>query len=123
MNSPVTADSPTTAPGVLGLLSGPLTAGLVLRLLHNVIDPELGIDIVELGLVYEVEVDETVGGVDIEMTLTTPGCPLSDFMEDQIRAQLAQLPQIKDVHIELVWDPAWVPEMMSATARQTLGWR
>lgn len=122
MESEPRRDATIAASGVLGLLTEPLTAELVRRLLHNVIDPELGVNIVDLGLVYAVDVDETVGGVDIEMTLTTPGCPLSGFMDDQIRAQLAQLPQVRQIHIELVWEPAWRPEMMSATARQALGW-
>lgn len=113
----------TAAPGLLGLLTESLSVELVHRLLRNVIDPELGVNIVDLGLVYAVDVDDSVGGVDIEMTLTTPGCPLSGFMDDQIRGQLAQLPQVRDIHIELVWEPAWGPEKMSATAREVLGWR
>lgn len=104
------------------MLAKPLTVGLVRGLLLNVIDPELGVNIVDLGLVYEVEVDGTAGAVAIEMTLTTPGCPLSGFMDDEIRAQLAQLPQIRTVQIDLVWEPAWRPEMMSDRARQALGW-
>ena len=96
---------------------------LVRRLLHNVIDPELGVNIVDLGLVYEVTIDADSGGVVIELTLTTPGCPLSGFMDDEIRSQLAQLPQIRRVSVDLVWEPAWRPEMMSEHARQTLGWK
>ena len=114
-------DGAPAAPGVLGLLSGALSVGLVLGLLRNVIDPELGVNIVDLGLGYDVTIDEQTGEVEIEMTLTTPGCPLSGYMDDQIRAQLAQLPQARHVSIELVWDPAWAPHMMSAAARGTLG--
>lgn len=110
-------------PGVLGLLAGPLTAALVRDRLHQVIDPELGVNIVDLGLVYEVEIDEQAGGVAIELTLTTPGCPLSGFMDDAIRGQLAQLPQVREIAVELVWEPPWSPEMMSSRARQALGWR
>lgn len=123
MSSAPDQDTTIAAPGVLGLLTESLTVELVRRLLRSVIDPELGVNIVDLGLVYGVEVDESVGGVDIDMTLTTPGCPLSGFMDDQIRSRLAQLPQVRDVHVELVWEPAWSPEMMSAAARQALGWR
>lgn len=110
------------AAGVLGLLTEPLTVELVRRLLRTVIDPELGVNIVDLGLVYEVAIDEDAGKVAIEMTLTTPGCPLSGFLDDQIRGCLAQLPQVREVSIELVWEPAWYPEMMSEAARETLGW-
>lgn len=115
-------DVPPTAPGVFGLLTEPLTDGLVRRLLQTVIDPELGVNIVDLGLVYEIAIDESAGAVEIEMTLTTPGCPLSGFLDDQIRGCLAQLPQVRDVRIELVWEPPWDPEMMSGAGRRTLGW-
>lgn len=110
------------AAGVLGFLTEPLTVELVRRLLRTVIDPELGVNIVDLGLVYEIAIDASTGKVAIEMTLTTPGCPLSGFLDDQIRGCLAQLPQVREVAIELVWEPAWDPEMMSEDARETLGW-
>lgn len=111
------------APGVLGVLSGPLSEGLVRRLLRTVIDPELGVNIVDLGLVYDIAVDGETGAVAIEMTLTTPGCPLSGYLDDRIRGCLAQLPQVRRVGVELVWDPPWDPEMMSDAARGALGWR
>ncbi len=116
-------DQTVAAPGVLGLLTASLSVELVSELLRNVLDPELGVNIVDLGLVYEVEVNERAGSVAIKMTLTTPGCPLSGFMDDQIRAQLTQLPQVRDIQIELVWEPAWDPARMSDAARRMLGWR
>lgn len=115
----------TAAPGawdVLGLLAQPLTPELVRRLLRTVIDPELGVNIVDLGLVYAVSVDQS-GGVAIEMTLTTPGCPLGGFLDDQIHACLMQLPQVGDVRVELVWNPEWKPEAMSDAAKEQLGWQ
>lgn len=120
---PTAAASPAGMPGVFGLLAAPLTAALVGDRLRHVIDPELGVNIVDLGLVYAVAVDEPAGGVAIELTLTTPGCPLSGFMDDSIRGQLAQLPQVREVAVELVWEPPWSPEMMSSRARQALGWQ
>lgn len=113
----------STAPGLLGVLSGELTEDLILRLLHNVIDPELGVNIVDLGLVYDVAIDEGAGAVEVEMTLTSPGCPLSGYMDDEIHAQMTQLPQVRQVDVELVWDPAWAPHMMSDAARSALGWQ
>ncbi len=119
-SSPHDTDA-TAAPGVLGLLAEPLTPELARALLSDVIDPELGVNIVDLGLVYEVTVD-CGGVVEIEMTLTTPGCPLGGFLEDQIRACLTVLPQVSDVSVRLVWDPPWEPEAMSDAAREQLGW-
>jgi len=115
------ADEPV-ASGVLGLLSEPLSEELVRSRLRAVIDPELGVNIVDLGLVYGIELEER-GTVAIEMTLTTPGCPLGGFLDDQIRAALAVLPQVRDVRLELVWEPPWQPEAMSDAAREQLGWR
>ena len=112
---------PSCAPGVLGLLVESLRPELVRSLLRTVIDPELGVNIVDLGLVYEIATDDG-GAVTIEMTLTTPGCPLGGFLEDQIRACLTPLPQVRDVRVELVWDPPWEPEAMSEAAREQLGW-
>ena len=108
-------------PGVLGLLAEPPTPELVRALLRDVIDPELGVNIVDLGLVYDIAVDDS-GVVEIEMTLTTPGCPLGGFLEDQIRTCLTVLPQVRDVVVELVWDPSWEPETMSDAAKEQLGW-
>jgi metal-sulfur cluster biosynthetic enzyme len=107
--------------GVLGLLTASLTPSLVRGLLRTVIDPELGVNIVDLGLVYGIAT-EPQGLVAIEMTLTTPGCPLGGFLDDQIRACLAQLPQVSDLRIELVWEPPWGPAAMSDAAKEQLGW-
>jgi metal-sulfur cluster biosynthetic enzyme len=107
--------------GALGLLTRLLDAGLVLEMLRQVIDPELGVNIVDLGLVYDVTIAAD-GNVEIEMTLTTPGCPLGGFLDDQIRACLAQLPQVRGVAVTLVWEPPWDPTAMSDLAREQLGW-
>ena len=107
--------------GALGLLTAPLTPELVLGMLRGVLDPELGVNIVDLGLVYDVAVDEG-GAVEIAMTLTTPGCPLGGYLEDEVRGCLAQLPQVRDVSVRLVWEPPWGPEKVSASGREQLGW-
>lgn len=112
--------APGSARGVLGLLGEPLSPQLVRGLLRGVIDPELGVSIVELGLVYDVKVDD--GVVAVEMTLTTPGCPLGGFLEDQIRACLTPLPQVRDIRVQLVWEPPWDPGAMSDAAKEQLGW-
>jgi metal-sulfur cluster biosynthetic enzyme len=92
----------------------------VLEALRNVYDPELGINIVDLGLVYEVHVDDQ-GAVDIQYTLTTMGCPIGPLIEDQMRALLATVPGIGEVRPEMVLRPAWTPEMMSDEAKAALG--
>jgi metal-sulfur cluster biosynthetic enzyme len=92
----------------------------VLEALKSVIDPELGINIVDLGLVYEVDVAED-GDVDIQYTLTTMGCPIGPLIEDQMRAFLAPLDGVGEVRPELVLRPAWNPEMMSEEAKAALG--
>lgn len=108
------------AVGPLGLVSAPLSVELVEELLREVIDPELGVNIVDLGLVYGIELAGRE--VRIEMTLTTPGCPLGGYIEDEIRANLHQLPQVHEVVVNIVWEPLWSPERMSDAAREQLGW-
>jgi metal-sulfur cluster biosynthetic enzyme len=88
--------------------------------MKNVFDPELGINIVDLGLVYDVRVDPE-GGVDIQYTLTTMGCPIGPMIEDQMRAFVASVPGIDEVRPEMVLRPAWSPEMMSDEAKAALG--
>jgi len=97
-----------------------LTPVLVLRALRGVIDPELGVNIVDLGLVYEVGV-ATDGVVTIEMTLTARGCLLEGCIDDEIRACLAQLPQVRELRVRIVWEPAWGFSAMSDAARERLG--
>jgi len=92
----------------------------VLEALKSVVDPELGINIVDLGLVYEVAVDPS-GDVDIQYTLTTMGCPIGPLIEDQMRAFLAAVPGIGEIRPEMVLRPAWNPEMMSEEAKAALG--
>ena len=92
----------------------------MLNALESVIDPELGIDIVNLGLIYEVDLDDD-GLSTVNMTLTTMGCPLTDYLSDNINHVLKALPEVNDVEIELVWYPQWNPDMMSRYARISLG--
>ncbi len=99
---------------------GGVTPDRVREALKQVYDPELGINIVDLGLVYDVEVSEA-GDVDISYSLTTMGCPIGPMIEDQMRAFLAPIDGIGDVRPELVFRPAWSPEMMSDEAKAALG--
>lgn len=89
--------------------------------LRSVDDPEVGMNIVDLGLVYGIDIAPQ--RVRVELTMTTPACPLGDLIsENAHRAVSAALPLDVAVEVELVWDPPWTPDMMSETARQTFGW-
>jgi metal-sulfur cluster biosynthetic enzyme len=103
-----------------GETAGAPTEDQVLEALKNVFDPELGINIVDLGLVYDVQIDAQ-GGVDISYSLTTMGCPIGPLIEDQIRAFLAPIQEIREVRPELVFRPPWSPELMSDEAKASLG--
>ena len=92
----------------------------VLEILRKVIDPEIGINVVDLGLVYDVNIDDN--RLDVDMTMTTAACPLGAYITDQAGMLLRQFFPDADVNINLVWHPPWTPEMMSDTARQQLGW-
>ena len=92
----------------------------VRQALMQVYDPELGINIVDLGLVYEIQMHDN-GDVDIQYSLTTMGCPIGPMIEDQMRAFLAPIEGLGEVRPELVFRPAWSPEMMSEEAKAALG--
>ncbi|MCL4512777.1 MAG: metal-sulfur cluster assembly factor [Candidatus Eremiobacteraeota bacterium] len=90
--------------------------------LKQVYDPEIGIDIVNLGLVYGIEKDEENGVVKVKHTLTSPGCPLGPIIQGQAHQALLKLPGVKDVKMELVWEPQWDPHTMcSEEAKMDLG--
>jgi metal-sulfur cluster biosynthetic enzyme len=123
MSEPETAIPQTQdalSASVVGDGEGPPSEDEVLEALKSVVDPELGINIVDLGLVYEVAIAEN-GDVDIQYTLTTMGCPIGPLIEDQMRAFLAPVPGIGEVRPEMVLRPAWSPEMMSEEAKAALG--
>lgn len=83
-------------------------------------DPEIPVNIWELGLIYEVNIgDDPVVG--IKMTLTAPGCPAARSLPIEVHERVAQLPEVSDVKVEVVWDPPWTPEMMSQEAKLELG--
>ena len=89
--------------------------------LRQVIDPEIGVNIIDLGLVYGIDI--TPEQVKITMTMTSPACPMADMIIDDIDAVLdVVLPERYRVAVELVWDPPWTPEMMKPEARRHFGW-
>jgi metal-sulfur cluster biosynthetic enzyme len=103
-----------------------LTADQIKEKLKKVIDPELGINIVDLGLIYDVKVNTEEGKhpIDVTMTLTTPGCPLGTTIIRMVRDALADIPGLnpeRDVDVIITFDPPWLIEMMTEEARAELG--
>lgn len=94
----------------------------ILEALEMVIDPELGIDIVNLGLIYEIRFEDN-GRTEIDMTLTTMGCPLADLLTDQIHDVMKTVTEVTETEVKLVWYPAWSVDKMSRYARISLGIR
>ncbi len=91
----------------------------VLETLKNVIDPEIGLNIVDLGLVYDVQVSDEF--IFITMTLTTPGCPMHGSIVDWVQRIVSMSFPNKTIDVELVWEPRWTPDKMSEEARRQLG--
>ena len=108
----VAADGPVTHPEVV-------TEEDVYEALEEVIDPELGLDFVSLGLVYDVEVEGAE--VFITFTLTTPACPIGPQVSEQMKEFVGELEGVEKVHPKMIFDPPWSPEMMSEDAKFALG--
>ena len=92
----------------------------VIATLKKCYDPEIPINIVDLGLVYDVSIEgENVG---IKMTLTAPGCPASGYISQDVKRKLESMPGVKKADVTVVWDPPWSPDMMSENAKKQFGW-
>lgn len=129
-----TATAPTTtdpqAPNAAEL-SGPTSAipakeleqltEDIIAALKTVYDPEIPVDIYELGLIYKVDIDDN-RKVSIHMTLTAPGCPVAGEMPGWVENAVATAPGVQDVQVEMVFDPPWTPERMSEEAQVAIGW-
>jgi FeS assembly SUF system protein len=98
---------------------GPVQAD-VISVLRSCYDPEIPVDIYELGLVYGVEID-AAGAVDIKMTLTSPSCPVAESLPLEVEAKVRALPSVEKVAVKVVWDPPWTMENMSEAAQLQLG--
>jgi len=96
------------------------THSLIFEALRDVYDPELGVNVVDLGLVYHVDVNEE-GHVTITMTLTTPGCPMHESIGEGVGRVLQEVPGVTSGEIRLVWDPPWDPSCMTEEGRRLLG--
>ncbi|WP_066313023.1 metal-sulfur cluster assembly factor [Bacillus sp. FJAT-29814] len=92
----------------------------IIEALKSVYDPELSINVVDLGLIYNVEISEG-NDVTVTMTLTTPGCPLHNSITSGVRYCVEGIEEVRNVEVNLVWEPAWSPDKMTADGRRALG--
>ncbi|MDI3256390.1 MAG: iron-sulfur cluster assembly protein [Kyrpidia sp.] len=90
-----------------------------LKMVH---DPEIGVNVVDLGLIYEIE-ELQEGRLHIRMTMTTPGCPAHASLSEAVRRAAQRVPEVRSVTVDVVWDPPWTPERLSEAARARLGRR
>jgi len=100
-------------------VKSPITEEKVYETLSDIYDPEIPVDIVNLGLVYGVEIQNDV--VNVNMTMTSPGCPAATQIVTEAKLLLEDLPEVSGANIEIVWDPPWEPSMMSDDAKESLG--
>lgn len=100
-----------------------VSAEAVLEQLKNIIDPELMVSIVDLGLIYDIRIDEVDGtsNVEIDMTMTSPACPAGPYMVEGMTTAVKELDEVGDVEINVVFDPPWTPDRMTEEARDELG--
>ena len=116
--APPAASTPSTE------TAGPVDIGelqeKIVAVLRTCFDPEIPVNIHELGLIYGIDVQES-GEVGIRMTLTSPACPVAGSLPPEVQAKIGAIPGVKSAKVELVWDPPWTPERMSEAARLELG--
>lgn len=96
---------------------------LVWETLKTCFDPEIPVNIVDLGLVYDLSIEKSAGGhaIDVKMTLTAPGCGMGPVIAEDARQKIAALPSVESARVHIVWDPQWTPQMISETGRKILG--
>ena len=112
-----TAKAETAAP------TGEFSEAAVWTALRSCFDPEIPVNIVDLGLVYDLAVEKTPAGniVEVKMTLTAPGCGMGPVIAEDARQKIAALPTVESAKVHIVWDPIWTPQMISAEGRKVLG--
>lgn len=112
------------SPGPKTTADGPFQEQMVWDELKSVYDPEIPVNIVDLGLIYECSISsESPAGkrIDVKMTMTAPGCGMANILKAEVEQRLARLPEVKEVSVEVVFDPPWHPGRMSEAARLQLG--
>ena len=117
-------DSPLSASELDAERAGPLDETRVLRALKSVYDPEIPVNVVDLGLIYELRIKPLEGGgntVDVQMTLTAPGCGMGQIIATDVKSRLEALPGVAEAHVDVVWEPPWTPQRISPAGRAKLG--
>ena len=112
-----------TAPAAAGFGAGEFSETAVWSALKTCFDPEIPVNIVDLGLVYDLAVEKagTDYKVDVKMTLTAPGCGMGPIIAEDARQKIAALPNVAEAKVHIVWDPVWAPQMISPEGRKVLG--
>lgn len=104
--------------------AGEFSEAAVWAALKTCFDPEIPVNIVDLGLIYDLAIERAADGghvVEVKMTLTAPGCGMGPVIAEDARQKIAQLPAVKSARVHIVWDPQWAPQMISETGRKALG--
>jgi probable FeS assembly SUF system protein SufT len=105
-------------------VSGEFSEQAVWEALKTCFDPEIPVNIVDLGLIYDLAIEKTAAGgqaVEVKMTLTAPGCGMGPVIAEDARQKIAALPTVEQAKVHIVWDPQWTPQMISETGRKALG--
>ncbi len=93
-----------------------ICVGDVVNSLKNTVDPEIGINIVDLGLIYNISISEK-NDIDLRLTMTSPMCPVTSIIMADVQLRLEKLHDVGNVNVDIIWDPAWTPEMITEEAR------
>jgi len=127
LDGPAPAPPEAAAPPAPAPLAEPLTGDQIQALkdrivavLHTCFDPEIPVNIYELGLIYDINIEPT-GAVGIRMTLTSPACPVAGSLPPDVQRKIAALPQVTSARVDVVWDPPWDKDRMSEAAKLQLG--
>jgi FeS assembly SUF system protein len=110
-----------TPDGAAGATPSAALKDRVVAVIREIYDPEIPVNIYDLGLIYSIETDEDAGKVDIKMTLTSPACPVAGSLPPEVETKVRNVAGVREVDVELVWDPPWDKEMMSEEIKLQLG--
>lgn len=113
------ANAPKTGSDAEGV-NEPVPVQAVVAALKQVYDPEIPVNIYDLGLIYRVDISDS-GNVEVDMTLTAPGCPVAQEFPGMVEAEVCRVPGVTSAHVEIVWEPPWTPDRMTDEAKLELG--